>query len=48
MDKLDTELMALTVLSVLLCWLALSYNEQFVTGVFAALTCGALVGATVL
>ena len=48
MDKLDTELMALTMLSVLLCALALFYNEQFATGLFAALTCGALVGAVVL
>jgi hypothetical protein len=48
MDKLDTELMALAVLSVLLCGLALSYNEQFASALFAALTCGALVGAAVL
>jgi hypothetical protein len=48
MDKHDIELMALTMLSLLLCALAMFYDEQFATGVFAALTCGALVGASVL
>jgi hypothetical protein len=48
MKQLDTELMALTVLSVLLWGLAFIYNQPFATGVFAAITCGALVTARTL
>ena len=48
MNELDTELMVLTVLSVLLWGLAFIYNQPFTTGVFAAITCGALVTARTL
>ena len=37
MNELDTELMVLTVLSVLLWGLAFIYNQPFATGVFAAI-----------
>ena len=48
MNELDTELMVLTVLSVLLWGLAFIYNRPFTTGVFAAITWGALVTARTL
>jgi hypothetical protein len=48
MKQLDAELMVLTSLSVLLWGLAFIYNQPFATGVFAAITCGALVTARML
>ena len=48
MDRLKTELMVLTMLSALLCGLALIYDQLLATAVFAAITCLALVKAMAL
>jgi hypothetical protein len=48
MDELNTELVLLIMVSALLCGVALIYGQPLATGVFAALTCGALVSAATL